>query len=89
MALSGSSSLRSFSTTGITKARVFPEPVQASTATSLCPQNSGIVASCTGVAMMKPSSVSTASVAGDTPASSLKRFGAPIVSEASCYGAYY
>mmetsp|Transcript_34355 Transcript_34355/g.86881 ORF Transcript_34355/g.86881 Transcript_34355/m.86881 type:complete len:236 (-) Transcript_34355:113-820(-) len=41
----GSSSCLSFSTMGITKARVLPEPVHASTATSLCPQNRGITAS--------------------------------------------
>ena len=39
----------SFSRTGITKASVFPEPVTASTTTSLCCMNNGIVAAWTGV----------------------------------------
>ena len=43
---SGASRRRRRSTTGSTKASVFPLPVQASTATSLLPQNSGMVASC-------------------------------------------
>lgn len=45
--LSDSSRRRSFSITGMTKASVLPEPVCASTATSLLPAKSGIVASCT------------------------------------------
>jgi hypothetical protein len=39
----------SFSNTGMTKARVFPDPVTASTMTSLCFRNNGIVALWTGV----------------------------------------
>jgi hypothetical protein len=46
----------------MTNASVLPDPVAASTATSLCPQNSGSVASCTGVAVAKPRASSTASV---------------------------
>ena len=38
-----------FSRTGTTKASVFPEPVTASTTTSLCCMNNGIVAAWTGV----------------------------------------
>ena len=44
----------SFSRIGITKASVFPEPVTASTTTSLCCINSGIVAAWTGVILVWP-----------------------------------
>ena len=44
----------SFSKIGITKARVFPEPVTASTTTSLCCMNNGIVAAWTGVIWVWP-----------------------------------
>ena len=37
------------SNTGIQKAKVFPDPVVASTQTSLLLRNKGIVAACTGV----------------------------------------
>ena len=39
---------------GTANARVFPEPVVASTSTSLWFKNKGIVADCTGVIFMKP-----------------------------------
>lgn len=42
------------SRTGITNARVFPEPVTASTTTSLCFMKSGIVDACTGVISLNP-----------------------------------
>ena len=44
----------SFSRIGITKASVFPEPVTASTTTSLCCMNNGIVAAWTGVIWVWP-----------------------------------
>ena len=44
----------SFSRIGITKASVFPEPVTASTTTSLCCMNNGIVAAWTGVILVWP-----------------------------------
>ena len=44
----------SFSRTGTTKASVFPEPVTASTTTSLCCMNNGIVAAWTGVICVWP-----------------------------------
>lgn len=44
--LSGTDRRRRRSTTGSTKASVLPEPVAASTDTSLCPQKSGMTASC-------------------------------------------
>ena len=67
---SGSSSLRSFSTTGTTNASVLPEPVHASTATSLFPANSGMVASCTGVARLKPWAARTRRVSSLSPGNS-------------------
>lgn len=45
---------RRISTIGIRKARVFPEPVAASTATSLKLHSRGIVAAWTGVQNLKP-----------------------------------
>lgn len=50
----GDSSRKSLSTTGIKKASVFPLPVTASTTTSLCAMNRGIVEACTGVMREKP-----------------------------------
>lgn len=47
---------RRISTKGTTKARVFPEPVAASTATSLKEHRRGIVAAWTGVQKLKPAS---------------------------------
>ena len=44
------------------KASVLPEPVQASTATSLLEQSIGTTAACTGVARSKPQAASAASV---------------------------
>lgn len=42
------------SSSGIRKARVFPDPVTASTTTSLFLRNNGIVLACTGVISVKP-----------------------------------
>lgn len=50
----GSSSRKSFSTTGIKNDRVFPLPVTASTTTSLCAMNRGIAEAWTGVMRVKP-----------------------------------
>lgn len=61
----GSSSLRSLSATGITKANVLPDPVHASTATSLFPENAGMTASWTGVGVLKPSVVSMSRMGWD------------------------
>jgi hypothetical protein len=63
--LRGSSERLSFSIRGIRNARVFPDPVQASTETSLLPQNNGMAASWTGVARSKPKDSKTASVSGE------------------------
>lgn len=52
--LGGEGHRRRISTKGTTKARVFPEPVAASTATSLWPQRRGMVAAWTGVQKRKP-----------------------------------
>lgn len=56
---------RKISTSGSKKARVLPEPVAASTATSLCEQRRGMVAACTGVAKLKPKDCSTSRVDSD------------------------
>ena len=68
--LGGEGRRRSISTTGTTKARVFPEPVAASTATSLCDSSSGMVAACTGVHRRKPprfrASTTSGEMAGDS-----------------------
>ena len=48
---------RRISTRGTTKARVLPEPVVASTATSLKLHSKGIVAAWTGVQKSKPPAV--------------------------------
>jgi hypothetical protein len=69
-----SSRRRSFSTMGMMNARVLPEPVQASTATSLLPENSGMTASCTGVAWVKDWDRSTSSVSDDSSLNSVKHF---------------
>ena len=61
----GSSSRRIFSMRGMMKARVLPDPVQASTATSLLPANKGMVASCTGVVRSKPNDATTCRVSGE------------------------
>lgn len=53
LCFSGGFNRRRRSTTGSTNARVFPLPVQASTATSLLPQNSGMVASCGSLAVWR------------------------------------
>lgn len=62
---SGCSSRRRRSTEGSTNASVLPLPVHASTATSLFPQNRGMVASCGAGA---PSSISRSAPAGTPPA---------------------
>lgn len=54
------------STTGTTKAIVFPLPVHASTHTSLLPMNSGMTADWTGVAVANPIFASTPSVLSDS-----------------------
>jgi hypothetical protein len=63
--LGGEGRRRSISTTGTTKARVFPEPVAASTATSLCDSSSGMVAACTGVHRRKPPRFRASTTSGD------------------------
>lgn len=52
--VSGGETRRRTSTAGSTKARVLPEPVTASTATSLLEHSKGMVAACTGVGVTKP-----------------------------------
>lgn len=59
---------------GTTNARVLPEPVHASTATSLFPANNGMVASCTGVAFLKPCASSTSLVACESSVKALNGF---------------
>jgi hypothetical protein len=51
---------------GIKKASVLPEPVQASTATSLRFKRSGMAMACTGVILAKPESLMKLRVASET-----------------------
>jgi len=57
---------RRISTTGTMKARVFPEPVAASTATSLCDSRCGMAAACTGVHRWKPPRSRASTTSGDS-----------------------
>lgn len=64
--LGGEERRRRISTTGTMKARVFPEPVAASTATSLCDSRCGMVAACTGVQRRKPPRCSASTTSADS-----------------------
>ena len=64
---SGSARRKSISKTGMRNASVFPDPVHASTKTSLLLRNSGIAADWTGVILVKPIESTAAS---ETPDSS-------------------
>ena len=57
---------RRISTRGTTKAKVFPEPVAASTATSLKLQSKGMVAAWTGVQKWKPDWVRASRTGSDS-----------------------
>mmetsp|Transcript_95748 Transcript_95748/g.239912 ORF Transcript_95748/g.239912 Transcript_95748/m.239912 type:complete len:225 (+) Transcript_95748:1400-2074(+) len=56
----------SISTTGMRKANVLPDPVQASTATSLFFSSNGMAIACTGVIRLKPASSMNCRVAAET-----------------------
>lgn len=57
---------RRISTSGTTKARVFPEPVAASTATSLKLHSKGMVAAWTGVQKSKPERVRASRIGSES-----------------------
>lgn len=60
--LIGASSRNSLSITGIKNASVLPDPVTASTTTSLCAMNRGMVDACTGVMRSKPMEETASSI---------------------------
>jgi hypothetical protein len=64
--LGGEERWRRISTTGTMNARVFPEPMAASTATSLCDNRCGMAAAWTGVHRWKPSRSSASTTSGDS-----------------------
>lgn len=64
--LGGEGRRRRISTTGTTKASVLPEPVAASTATSLCESSSGMAAACTGVHRRNPPPFRAFTTSGDS-----------------------
>ena len=72
--LGGEERRRRISTTGTMKERVFPEPVAASTATSLCDRRCGMVAACTGVQRRKPPRCSASTTSADNAGDISKNF---------------
>ena len=72
---SGVSLRASISNMGIRNETVFPDPVHASTHTSLLLKNNGMVVACTGVMCVKPMACTAAKLASDSAGVMLSNVG--------------